>query len=389
MKKEINEGEEVKEKEETAEEGQQPLINAVENDISEKASPLPLQGEKPLFSRRQTWGTVAIMACVFLQGWLFYSKPSPSTSDKTGKEAKEREETYRVSPFTRESKDPPVKAVLTSSLSQQQLLEQQIAAAKAKDFMDRLQVSQNVSSEEGGNGAQAIGMNPSSAQEPSGAFTRTPSNPNTAFLNEVSDATTQREYATLSKPLPYLVGQGKFIFGTLAVAIQSDLPGQIEAVVNHDVYGEQGKQILIPRGSHLIGEYRSTLRHAQTRLFTVWTRIKEPNGVDIRLGSEGTDSLGRAGMTGQVDAHFFERFGSAMLISMISAGAATSGVSTQDPSNSASAYRQSVSHALAEEAKNTLGENLPIPPTLYVPQGERIVVFVNRDLDFSKVYSRE
>jgi type IV secretion system protein VirB10 len=215
---------------------------------------------------------------------------------------------------------------------------------------------------------------------------QTPSDPNTAFLLQADEAKTKRAYATYFKPLPYLVGQGKFIFGTLALAIHSDLPGQIEAVINQDVYGEQGEKILIPRGSHLIGEYRSGLSNNQSRLFTVWTRIKEPNGIVIQLGSEGTDSLGRAGVTGQVDYHFFDRFGSAILISMVSAGAATSGVSTKDPYNSAAAYRESVSQALAEQAKNTLNEDINIPSTIQVPQGTRIVVFVNKDLDFSRVY---
>ncbi|MCE3237824.1 MAG: avhB10 [Gammaproteobacteria bacterium] len=350
-----------------------------EEKVLEQAPPLPLQGEKSNVNRF-IWPVVAlVLAVIFLQMWLIHHKERKLSS------VQEVDETYSASsPITREQKE---KSMINNSLDKQRELEQKIAQAKAQDFMERLQTPQAASLEGGGNNTiQGASATFPERTNGSSNLTQVPEDPNTAFLRQAGEAQTERQYATLFKPLRYLIGQGKFIFGTLAVAIHSDLPGQIEAVVNQDVYGEQGEKILIPRGSHLIGEYRSGLSNNQSRLFTVWTRIKEPNGVDIRLGSEGTDSLGRAGVTGQVDYHFFDRFGSAILISMISAGAATSGVSTKDQYNSASVYREGVSQALAEQAKNTLSEDVHIPPTIHVPQGARIVVFVNKDLDFSQVY---
>ena len=113
--------------------------------------------------------------------------------------------------------------------------------------------------------------------------------------------------------------------------------------------------------------------------------VREPNGIDVMLGSEGTDALGRAGLTGNVDYHFFARFGSAFLIAMIGAGVSTVGVNPNDQYNSSAAYRQNVSQALAQQANNTLDQNINIPPTANIAQGQQIVVFVNRDLDFSRV----
>jgi type IV secretion system protein VirB10 len=265
--------------------------------------------------------------------------------------------------------------------------ERELVEAKAKDFIERLQVSQNaggVSQSSGPSNAISSGVN--NEGQPAPATNVLPQDPNTAFLLQASNSKTEREYATHFGPLPYVIGQGKFIFATLAVAINSDLAGQIEAVVSQDVYGEQGRKVLIPRGSHLIGQYRSGLSNNQSRLFTVWTRIKEPNGVDIQLGSEGTDTLGRAGLTGNVDYHFFDRFGSSLLVSLIGAGAANIGVNSSDQYNSASAYRTGIAEAMSEQGKSLLSQNINIPPTINIAQGEKIVVFVNRDLDFSRVY---
>jgi type IV secretion system protein VirB10 len=152
------------------------------------------------------------------------------------------------------------------------------------------------------------------------------------------------------------------------------------------VYGEQGRHILIPKGSKLIGEYKSGLVNNQSRLFVIWTRVREPNGIDVMLGSEGTDELGRAGLTGETDYHFFARFGTATLMAMISAGASTIGVNPNDEYNSMASYRQNVSQALAQQANNTLNQGINIPPTINIHQGQKIVIFVNRDLDFSRVY---
>ena len=44
------------------------------------------------------------------------------------------------------------------------------------------------------------------------------------------------------------------------------------------------------------------------------------DGVSVRLNSIGADSLGRAGLTGRVDKKFRERFGAAILLSIVGAG---------------------------------------------------------------------
>ena len=99
----------------------------------------------------------------------------------------------------------------------------------------------------------------------------------------------------------------------------------------------------------------------------------------------GADQLGSVGLGGQVDTHFAEIFGMSALLSIIGAGASTSGVQSNDQQNSESYYRQSVQQAAAQTAQQVLQPYVNSPPTVTVPAGSKVRIYVNRDLDFSAV----
>ena len=191
-----------------------------------------------------------------------------------------------------------------------------------------------------------------------------------------------------------LVPEGTLIPGILETAIVSDLPGQVRAIVSQDVYSFDGRRILIPTGTRLIGEYQSEITRGQTRIFVVWTRMLRDDGVSVRLNSIGAVSLGRAGLTGRVDKKFRERFGAAILLSIVGAGAsyltgygseAATGDS-DDAQNAEELARETLAQTFSDMANQALGDSLRIPPTISVSQGERIFVFVRQDLDFSAMY---
>jgi type IV secretion system protein VirB10 len=191
-----------------------------------------------------------------------------------------------------------------------------------------------------------------------------------------------------------LVPEGTLIPGILETAIVSDLPGQIRAIVSDDVYSFDGRRVLIPTGTRLIGEYQSEVVRGQKRIFVVWTRMLRDDGVSVRLDSIGADSLGRSGLTGRVDNKFRERFGAAILLSIVGGGAsyltgygsqAASGDS-DDAENAEELARNTIAETFSDMANQALGDSLRIPPTISVSQGERIFVFVRQDLDFSAMY---
>lgn len=183
--------------------------------------------------------------------------------------------------------------------------------------------------------------------------------------------------------------QGKTIPAVLETPIHTDLPGSLRAMVDEDVYAEAGRQVMIPKMSRLIGEYRKDVKPGQSRVLVVWQRVLLPDGTSLRLMSPGTDGLGRAGMAGDVDNHFMERFGAAFLVSMIGVAVENASQQNQARSNGTVVIWGNESKSVALEGLNSTLESIlksqvDIPPTIQVPQGSRVRVFVARDLDLSK-----
>lgn len=172
--------------------------------------------------------------------------------------------------------------------------------------------------------------------------------------------------------------QGEVIPAVLDTALNSDIPGYARATVTRDVRGFDGSRILAPRGSRLIGQYRSGVALGQSRAFLIWTRLIRPDGASIELAAPATDGLGRGGLTGEVDHHFLERFGGGILLSLLNIGA--NAITDSADTNIVIASGQS-----GRDAGAALNPSAGIGPTVNVPQGTPVRVFVNQDLDFSVV----
>jgi type IV secretion system protein VirB10 len=176
----------------------------------------------------------------------------------------------------------------------------------------------------------------------------------------------------LAEPASTVV-QGTLIPAVLETAIDTDIPGYVRAVVSQDVRSFDGSRVLIPRSSRLIGEYKGATQAGQRRAYLMWTRLVRPDGVSIALASPAADFTGQAGVGGQVNSHFFSRFGSAILMSILGSASAlaTSGASTVIVGG---AGQSAASTALQRDGNRG--------PTIKVRQGEPIRVFTARDLIF-------
>lgn len=173
--------------------------------------------------------------------------------------------------------------------------------------------------------------------------------------------------------------QGTMIQAVMETALDSSLPGQTRAIISEDIFSYDGARLLIPRGSRLIGRYRARLEIAQKRVTIAWDRIILPNNQTVQISAFGGDELGRSGVTGLVDTRFDERFGSAALISIISA--APSAASAQVEDETTAEVLQDVGDDLADTTDSVIGEYLSIGPVIYVDQGARVTVMVDRDLE--------
>ncbi|HEY2274992.1 MAG TPA: type IV secretion system protein VirB10 [Steroidobacteraceae bacterium] len=193
---------------------------------------------------------------------------------------------------------------------------------------------------------------------------------------------TPAAHAALLPTQRWLLPQGSFIDCTLETAIDSTLPGMTTCVTAADTFGADGKVVLLERGTKLVGETRGEVRQGRSRVFVLWTQARTPTGVVVPLASPGTDELGRAGLPGEVDRHFWQRFGAAMLITFID-GAVQAGVQASARTGGTVIYAPSASQDVLTEI---LKDTAAIPPTVIKHNGDRIEVLVARDLDFRPVY---
>ncbi len=179
-----------------------------------------------------------------------------------------------------------------------------------------------------------------------------------------------------------LLPKGAFIDCTLETAIDSTLPGMTTCVMATDTFGVDGQVVLLERGTKLIGETRGQVQQGSARVFVLWTEARTPTGVVVPLDSPSTDELGRAGLAGTADNHFWQRFGAAILVSVIDGAGDAAVQSSRSGPGTLIVNPSSTQGVTTEVLKGTIN----IPPTVTKQQGDRIQVLVARDLDFRSVY---
>ncbi|MBP7817086.1 MAG: type IV secretion system protein VirB10 [Phenylobacterium sp.] len=175
----------------------------------------------------------------------------------------------------------------------------------------------------------------------------------------------------------FLIVAGANLPCILQTAMESTTPGYVSCLIPRDVLSDNGAVVLMEKGTKVLGEYRSSLRQGQRRLFVLWTRAVTPAGVAIALGSPAADPVGRAGFDGEIDTHFWDRFGGALLLSIVDdAVSAVAG-----PDNGAN-----VTRLPSDAAGMAVQNSINIAPSLRKAQGSEVSIFVAQDFDFSGVY---
>jgi type IV secretion system protein VirB10 len=195
----------------------------------------------------------------------------------------------------------------------------------------------------------------------------------------------------------YEVTAGMIVPAVLVTQGDSDLPGVMTARVRENVHDSAtGRHLLIPQGTTLVGVYDSVVTFGQRRLLVAWQRLIFPDGTKLNIGGmPGTDLIGAAGFQDQVDRHYKRVFGSALLLSVITAGITLSQDDDDDGGfGDERSTRDQVKDTLATALGQNLGEvssemirrEMNVQPTLKIRPGYRFNVLVNRDLIFEGPY---
>ncbi len=202
-----------------------------------------------------------------------------------------------------------------------------------------------------------------------------------------------------------IITQGKIIETVLETPVNTNYPGPIRALVSKDVYSEKGRNVLIAKGSRVIGEIAGGYQAGQTRLLIKWNRIILPSGYDIKVeDAPGVSNLGGVGIEGIVNRQLWNSLGNIALLSAINIGLAeimekefklgsnttTSTVAadgTQTTNSTSSPTQQAAKQALQDTSssiKQWVTDNFTSKPYIEVDQGTIVKIFVNSDIQFPK-----
>ncbi|MBI3345664.1 MAG: type IV secretion system protein VirB10 [Burkholderiales bacterium] len=184
-----------------------------------------------------------------------------------------------------------------------------------------------------------------------------------------------------------LLAKGTAFTCALKTRVISATSGLVGCQVQRNVYSDDGRVLLIERGSHLDGEYRiASVRPGTVRIPVLWTRIRTPLGVTVDLESPATGKLGESGIDGYVDNRWRERIGAALLLSLIDDAVK---IAVHDQGNARQGdtiVLPSTTDNASKLAEKVLDSTINIPPLLYQNQGAIVGIYVARDVDFSSVY---
>lgn len=190
---------------------------------------------------------------------------------------------------------------------------------------------------------------------------------------------------TKQKPVsPYEIKAGWVIPAVLITGVNSDLPGQILAQITQNIYDTAtGKYLLIPQGTKVVGAYSSNIIYGQSRLLVAWNKLIYPNGDTLNIDNmQGASQDGYTGFEDEVDNHYFRIFGSAFLLSSI-----TAGISLADKSDR-SAERETASdkaiaaaiEQMGQVASEMIRKNMNVSPTIKIRPGYKFNIFVTKDI---------
>jgi type IV secretory pathway VirB10-like protein len=200
-------------------------------------------------------------------------------------------------------------------------------------------------------------------------------------------------YEVVARPAahPLTIRAGSVIPAALVTGMNSDLPGPVVAQVTRNVYDSATQRdVLIPAGTRLVGEYDDQIAYGQNRALVAWTQMLFPDGTSVELpGLPGADLEGYAGLSDRVDRHYGRVFGSALLLAAVGAGVEMAAPNDRgrgfDVSPQEVASRQ-IAIELSRIATETVRQDLRVEPTVRVSPGYRFYVLLARDLPFAGPY---
>jgi type IV secretion system protein VirB10 len=251
-------------------------------------------------------------------------------------------------------------------------------------LLDNLTQSTAIASGEGGNPSALNALGPMAGGT---SVTGLPPPPAGLFGGQLQASATPKVAATMLGDRSLTLPKGTAFTCALKTKVISATSGLVGCQVQRNVFGDNGRVLLIERGSHMDGEYRiSSVRPGMVRIPVLWTRVRTPHGVTVDIESPGTGQLGESGVDGYVDNRWGERIGAAMLLSLIDDSVKLVIQNQSQDQQADTIVLPSTTNNTSKLAEKVLDSTINIPPLLYQNQGGIVGIYVARDVDFSSVY---
>jgi type IV secretion system protein VirB10 len=211
--------------------------------------------------------------------------------------------------------------------------------------------------------------------------------PGGLFGGQLPSSLTPRVTAGLISNRSLTLPKGTAFTCALKTRLVSAASGFVSCQVLRNVYSDDGRVLLIERGSHMDGEYRATsVRAGTVRIPVLWTRVRTPNAVTVDIESPGIGPLGESGIDGYVDNRWVERIGAALLLSLIDDAVQIAVAGQGHDAAGSTVGMPSTTSSAGKLAEKVLDSTINIPPLIYQNQGAIVGIYVARDVDFSSVY---
>ena len=195
------------------------------------------------------------------------------------------------------------------------------------------------------------------------------------------------------------IAQGKLLSAILETSINTEFPGAVRGIISRDVYGEAGKEVLIPKGSRLYGTYSSAVKRGQGRVNISWSRLIRPDGISLNIALTAADQFGRAGIPGETDNRYSSLVANSLLTSVLAVAGTAAAQEIMGDGNSQTSttinaaqgttttYGNAGNQALYDVTKTVIDivtgiikNTIDLNPVIRIPQGARMTVIVNNDI---------
>jgi type IV secretion system protein VirB10 len=167
--------------------------------------------------------------------------------------------------------------------------------------------------------------------------------------------------------------EGTLVHASLANRLDGSFTGPVNCAVSTPVIAQDEKVTLIPVGSRFLGKANKVEAENQTRLAVTFKRLILPNGYSVDLeAAPGLDGAGETGLKGKVDNHNMSKFGIAGAVGLLGGLALYAG--------QANPYAAGFGNSTGSSATNILNHYLNRVPTITVPEGHPVNVYLPGDL---------